>query len=107
MNSCPIRYLPHQTVQCIDFADQVPFGDSANRRIARHLCNQINVQGEECGVQSHARGRHRRLAAGMSRADYDHIKLFGKRSHYSYCNGKSSAKLSLTTYSDITILLIS
>jgi hypothetical protein len=40
------------------------------------------------------RGRHRRLASGMSRAHHDYIELFGKLHHsYVYCTGKPFAYL--------------
>ena len=52
-----------------------------DRRIARHLRNQIDVEGEQRGLQPHARRRHRGLASGMTGAHHHHIEMFIKRLH--------------------------
>ena len=68
----------HDAAQRIDLAHQVPFGNSANRRIARHLRDQVGIEREQGGPQPHACRCHRGLASGMSGADHDHVELFGK-----------------------------
>jgi hypothetical protein len=42
------------------------------------LRNQVDVQSIESSLQSHARGGHRSLAAGMPGADDDDLELFRK-----------------------------
>ena len=68
----------HDAAEGVDFADQVSLGDSSDRRIARHLGDEIDVQGEERGLQAHAGGGHGGFASGMSGADYHHVELFGE-----------------------------
>jgi hypothetical protein len=41
-----IRNFAHNAAQCIHFPHQVPLGDAANRGIARHLRNQIEIKTE-------------------------------------------------------------
>ena len=68
----------HDAAQRVYFAHKVPLGDAANRRITAHLRNQVEVQREQGGAQSHARRGHRRLASGMSGAHHHHVVLFAK-----------------------------
>jgi transcriptional antiterminator Rof (Rho-off) len=70
--------LAHDPAERIDFADQVSLGDAADRRIAGHLRNQVDVERVERGLQSHARRGHCRFAPGMACADHDYVELFSK-----------------------------
>src|SRR5262249_43777574 len=65
----------------IDFAHQVPLGNSSYRRIARHLRDQVDVERKQSGLQPQAGRGHGGLAAGVSGADHHHIVLFGKLQH--------------------------
>ncbi len=73
-----VGHLAHDAAQRVDFADQVALGHAADGRIAAHLRNQVEIHGDERGLEAHARGGHGRLAAGVSGAHYDHIVLFGE-----------------------------
>jgi hypothetical protein len=56
----------------------MPLRNSTNRRIATHLRNQIQIQRKDRRAQTHPRGRHRRLATSVTRANDDYVKLFGE-----------------------------
>jgi hypothetical protein len=56
-------------------------GDPAHGRVAGHLRDQVNIQGEQGGLQPHAGSRHCGLATGVSGADHDDIVLFSELQH--------------------------
>ena len=70
--------LAHDAAERIDFAHQVALGHAADGRIAAHLRDEVQVHGDERGLQAHARGGHGGLAAGVPGAHDDHIVLFGE-----------------------------
>ena len=70
--------LAHDAAQGVDFAHQVALGHAADGRIAAHLRDQVEVHGDERGLQAHARGGHGGFAAGVAGAHHDDIVLFGK-----------------------------
>jgi hypothetical protein len=51
LNANCVRDLAHYSAEGVDFADEVSFGDTANRRIARHLRDQIDVQRQLTHIQ--------------------------------------------------------
>src|SRR5689334_3629789 len=53
--------------------------DSANRRIARHLSDQIEIQRNQSSLRTQTRGGRRRLAARMAGANHDYVEYFIKR----------------------------
>src|SRR5439155_25045655 len=57
----------------VDLAYEVPLGDTADRRIARHLRNQVDVHGDDRGAQAHAGAGASGLATGMSGPYHDHV----------------------------------
>jgi hypothetical protein len=73
-----IGHLAHHAAQRIHFAHKMALGHAADGRVAAHLRNQVEVHGDQRGLQAHARRGHGRLAAGMTRAHHCHIVLFGK-----------------------------
>jgi hypothetical protein len=52
------------------------FSDSTNGRIAGHLRDQVHVEREKRGLQSHAGSRHGSFAPSMACADHYNIVLF-------------------------------
>ena len=68
----------HDAAERVNFADQMPLGNSADRRVAAHLRDQVQVHGDERGLQAHARGSHGSLAACMTGAHHYDIVLFGE-----------------------------
>jgi hypothetical protein len=78
LNAHRIGHLAHHAAQRVHFAHQVPLGHAANRRIAAHLRNQVEVHGDQRRLHSHARRRHRRLAPGVPSAHHHYVILFDK-----------------------------
>ena len=68
---------PHQPVQRIDLAHQVPLAEPADGRIAGHLADGGEPVRDERRARAHARRRSRRLAARMAAADNDDVEGFG------------------------------
>ena len=66
----------------IDLAHQMPFGDAADRRIARHLRDQIRIHRVQRRVQTHTRGRVRRFTAGMTGAHNHDIVCLVKHRYF-------------------------
>ena len=73
-----IGNFAHDAAERVDFAHQVSFGHAADGWIAAHLCNQVEVHGDDRGLESHARRRHCRFAASVSCAHNHYIVLFGE-----------------------------
>jgi len=67
-----VRRECHGTAQRIDLLHQVTLADAADRRIAAHLTQRLDVAGQEQGTLTHARSRKRGLGARMAPADHDH-----------------------------------
>lgn len=70
--------LAHNAAEGVDFADEMALGDASDGGVAGHLGDEVEVEGEQCGAQAHARGGHGGFAAGVSGADDDHVVLFGE-----------------------------
>ena len=51
-----------------------PFRDSADRRIARHLSDEIEVQRDQPGFRTESSRGRGGLAARMAGADHDYIE---------------------------------
>jgi len=78
-----IRNPTHQTVQGIDFPDQMALSQSADSRIAGHDADCIAAESDQSGRRAHACGGSRGLASRMATADNDNI-IFCLCSHYRY-----------------------
>ncbi len=68
-----VRDLAHHAAQRVDLANQMALGDSADRRIARHLRDQVQIHRDHRRLQAQTGARARRFAAGVSGADDDHF----------------------------------
>ena len=75
LNSRTIRDPAHETIESIDFPNEMTFAQPADRGIAGHRADSRKTEGQKRGSRSHPRRRSRRLAAGMAAADDDHIKI--------------------------------
>ena len=64
----------HQPVERIDLADEMPLPQPTDRRIAGHGADGGEAMGDQRRPRAHARGRSRRLTAGMAAADHDDIE---------------------------------
>ena len=63
----------HHAAERIDLAYEVPFGNTANRRIAGHLRNQVGIHCDQGGAQPHACAGPRGFAAGMTSANHNYF----------------------------------
>ena len=68
----------HDAAERVDLAHDVSLGDAADGGVAGHLGDEVGVEGEQGGAQSHARRGHGSFAAGMTGSDDGNIELFGK-----------------------------
>ena len=59
----------------------MPLGHAADRRIAAHLSDRIEVRGQQSGVGPHPRSCGSGLSPGMSRSDDNHIVMILVRIH--------------------------
>ena len=74
LDSDRVGHLAHDAAQRVDFANEVPLGDATHGGIARHLRDEIDVEGEQRGLQPHAGSGHRSLASGMTGADDNDVE---------------------------------
>ena len=65
----------HFAAEGIQLADQVAFGEAADRGIAGHARQGIEPRGDERSFDAHPSGGERRLAAGVTAADHNDGKL--------------------------------
>ena len=75
LDSDGVGHFAHHAAQRVDLPDEVTLGDSADRRIARHLRDQIGIHRDHRGAQSEARAGPARFAAGMPSAN-DHNVVY-------------------------------
>src|SRR6266481_6270433 len=81
LDSDRVRDFAHDAAKRIYFAHQVSLSDAADRRITRHLRNQIDIQGIKSGLHPHASSRHRGLTSGMTSPHHHDLEMFVKRLH--------------------------
>ena len=77
LNARFIRGQSHCATQGIDFLDQVPLADPADRRVAAHLAQRFDVVRQQQRGAPHPRRRQRGLSAGMTAADDDDVEFLG------------------------------
>ena len=65
--------LPHGAAQRIDLADDLPLGHAADRRVAAHLGDRVQVDRQQRRARSHAGGGQGRLGAGVSGTHHDDV----------------------------------
>ncbi len=73
--------LSHDAAEGVDLTDDVSLGDASDGGIAGHLRDEVGVDGEQGGTQSHARGGHGGFTAGMSGSNYGDVVMFGESWH--------------------------
>ena len=73
-----VGHLAHDAAERVDFADQMALGHAADSGVAAHLRDEVQVHGDEGGLEAHARRSHGCLASGVSRAHHGDVVLFHK-----------------------------
>jgi hypothetical protein len=74
LNAGPIRDLPHQAIERIDFADQVSLSQTSNGWVTGHLSDGCATVGQQKRARSGPCGGRGRLAAGMPATDHDYVE---------------------------------
>jgi hypothetical protein len=75
LDSPLIGYAAHKSVQGIYLTHQVSLAEPANCRVAGHGSDGCESMRNERGLCAHPSCRGRRLAARVSSADYNHVKV--------------------------------
>ncbi len=75
LNSGCIDRSTHQSAQGVDFADDLPFGDTADRRIARHLPDRVQIGRQQCRFRTQPRGGGRGFGSRVTGPDHDDVVL--------------------------------
>src|SRR5580704_1737333 len=68
----------HGSPECVDFLHQMSLTDTADRGVAAHLSERLNVMRQQQRASSHAGSRERRFGAGVTAADNDDLVLLCK-----------------------------
>ena len=66
--------MRHRAAQRIDLLDQMALADAADRRIAGHLAQRLDVVGQQQRARAHPGRCERSLGAGMAAADDDDVE---------------------------------
>ncbi|MEY4227773.1 MAG: hypothetical protein RLZ84_365, partial [Actinomycetota bacterium] len=72
-----VRGLAHFPSDGVDLPCQMPFGQPSHRRVARHLADRVELDGQQQGFTTHPGGCQRGLDTGVSSSDHDDIVPFG------------------------------
>ena len=70
-----IGQLSHHAAQGVNLANDMPFGNTSNRRVAGHLGDQVNIHGDHRRVQPEPGTSARSLATRVSGANYHYVIL--------------------------------
>ena len=65
----------HGTAHGVDLLDQMPLADAADRRVAAHLAQRLNVVGEQQSLAAHAGRSQGGFGARMAPANHDDVKF--------------------------------
>ena len=69
-----VNCLRHQAAKRIHFFYQVSFPNAANRRVAAHLPQSVDIVCQKQSLLTHSRCGHRGLSACMTPANDDDVK---------------------------------
>jgi len=75
LNAGSIRNAPHQTVQRINLANQMPLPQTTDGRVARHHADRIEAMGDKSSMSTHACRRGCSFTASMTAANHNSVKL--------------------------------
>jgi hypothetical protein len=74
LDACLIGCLPHQSAEGVNLFDEVAFGQTADRGVARHASDGIAKHRHERYTRTTARANASSLCAGMAPTDDDDIE---------------------------------
>ena len=75
----------HRAAQRVDLLDQVALADAADRRVAAHLPQGLDVVRQQQRRRAHARRGERGLGAGVAAADDDHVEFLEETASRPFC----------------------
>ena len=78
LNARPVNHAAHNTAERVNLANDVSLGNTADRRVTRHLPDKVQIDRHKCRIRPKTSGGRRRLAPGMPRSDHYYIKTFVK-----------------------------
>ena len=78
-----VRGARHDPAEGVYLLHQVPFADTPDGRVARHLPQGIDTVGQQQGIGAHTRGRQGSLGPGMAPADDDYVVFVFTGAHIS------------------------
>jgi hypothetical protein len=95
LDAARIGNAAHQSVQSVDFPDQVAFAKAADGRIAGHGADGGESMGHQGGSGAHASSRSRGFAAGVATTDDEDIEgIHGGRFNVGARSGQRKQPLS-------------
>ena len=68
----------HRTTERIDLLDEVTLADSADRRVAAHRAQRLDVVRQQQGSRAHAGRGQCRFGAGVAATDHDDVEMVGE-----------------------------
>jgi hypothetical protein len=72
----------HDTAEGINFTDNVPFGNTPDSRIARHLPDQVEIQCDQRGLRAHTRCGRGGFATCMTSPNNNYVEALIKTHNY-------------------------
>ena len=81
LNAGRIDILRHFAAEGVDLPDEMPFGLSANRWIAGHQGDRIQINRQQQGFLPHTCRRQRRFTTGMAGPDDNHVIMLVVKNH--------------------------
>jgi len=85
LDTAAIRRPAHHPVEGVDFTDQMPLAQPANRRVARHLPNGRKLVGHQRRPSAEPRSGSGSLGAGMPTANDNDVECLCGRGHCGGC----------------------
>ena len=68
-----VRRDRHRAAERVDLLDEMPFADAADRRVARHLPERLDVVRQQERPAAHPRAGERSLGPGVAAADHNDL----------------------------------
>jgi hypothetical protein len=82
LDPCGVGIEAHCATHGIDLANYVPLGQAADRWVARHLANRVQVLGQHQRSASNSGRSQRRFDSGMAAADHRDVVFCWQFKHF-------------------------
>ena len=87
LDAGPVDDPAHRAAERIDLAHQLALGQAADRGIAGHLGDGVEIAGQQHGIAAHPGGRERGFAARVARADDENVTVVAHEIRIVRCGG--------------------